>query len=151
MGGDLQPYGDLWLGFSILPQMRALSQCVLSRLWERDSAPTTSIRWESTDYICKVMPSPRPSKVRKCENDRKYVVHCHGSRTACDRGWSGVILRWTICSGNLWFFDWVFAGVIMSSLKLRQKTFFLVHSAILENLRRPMCDKNIGIVFLCSA
>lgn len=28
-----------------------------------------------------------------------------------------------VCSGNLWFFDWVFAGMILSFLKLRQKTF----------------------------
>jgi hypothetical protein len=38
----------------------------------------------------------------------------------------------------------------MSFLKLRQKTV-LVHSANLENLNRPVCAKDFGIVFLCFA
>jgi hypothetical protein len=59
-------------------------------------------------------------------------------------------LHLNVCSGNLWFFDWAFAGVITSSLKLRQKTN-LVHSVVLENLKRPVCEKDIGIVFLCFA
>ena len=36
-----------------------------------------------------------------------------------------------VCSGNMWFFDWVFAGMILSFLKLRQGTL-LVHGISLE-------------------
>lgn len=55
-----------------------------------------------------------------------------------------------VISGNLWLFDWAFAGMITSSLKLRQKVF-LVHSVLLEILKAVVCDKFIGIVFLCFA
>ena len=49
-----------------------------------------------------------------------------------------------VCSGNLWFLDWVFAGKILSSLKLRQEAY-LVRSADLENPKRPACEKKLRL------
>ena len=61
-----------------------------------------------------------------------------------------IALHLNVCSGNLWFDYWVFVGMILSLLKLG-KGHKIVHSAHLEILKEPVCEKDIEIVFLCSA
>jgi len=56
----------------------------------------------------------------------------------CRYGW---LLRRTFCSGNVWFFDWVFVGVILSFLKLGKGQ--MQCAVVLWRIRSCLCATSL--------
>jgi hypothetical protein len=81
------------------------------------------------------------SSAVSCE--RKLVSNSNSGlcETTCVL-WGMTLLALNVCSGNLWLLDWVFAGMILSFLKLRHGAF-LVHSVDLERIWIGLCAQRI--------